>query len=158
MMQSVFTFAKVRVNLKTVFRCRTRLPQALIGRFARDGFVNADEIRNAIVSATRGDLADRCTAAAEHFFGLIDARAVEVLLKGHSRYATKATRKITVAHAKTACQLSLIHILGIVVAHVNHCVVNECGGLGVRCFFLGGGVAAQNFDQKLHNFEFNCHL
>ena len=43
----------------------TRLPQALVGCFARDGFINADEIRDAVISATRGDLADRCTAAAE---------------------------------------------------------------------------------------------
>ena len=132
--------------------------QALVGRFARDAFVNADKVRNAVISAPCGNLADRCAPTAEHLFRLIDARAVEVLLKGHTRYSFKAARKITVTHTKAFGKLALVHILGVVVANVDHRVINERRRLIVRCFFIGGGVAAQDLDQELHNFKLGCHL
>ncbi len=132
--------------------------QTLIGRFTCDTFVNADKVRNTVISASCGDLADRCAPTAEHFFRLIDARAVEVLLKGHTRYSFKAARKITVTHTKAFGKLALVHILGVVVANVDHRVINERRRLIMRRFFVCRGVAAQDLDQELHNFELGCHL
>ena len=133
------------------------LLQALIRRFACDAFINADKVRNAVISTTGRCLADRYAAAAEQLFCLIDAHTVEILLKGHARYAAKAARKITVAHSKTARQFTLIHILGVVIAHKDHRIINEGCRLVVRRFFVSRGVTAQDLDQKLHDFELCCH-
>ena len=134
------------------------LLQALIGRLAGDVFIDADKVGYAVIATTGGNFANRSIAATEHFFGLVDACAVEVLFKGHARYATKAARKITVTHAKTTRKLLFIHILGIVVANIDHRIVNQCRCLVVWRFFVGRGVASQNLHQKLHDFELNCHL
>ena len=83
---------KARGILKSgAFWCfGTGLAQTLVGRFACYGFVNTDEIGDAVISTARGDLADRSISAAEHFFCLIDACSVEILFEGHARYAAKA--------------------------------------------------------------------
>ena len=107
----------------------------MVGRFAGNAFVDVNEVRDAVISAPGGYLTDRCIIAAEQFFCLVDAYAVEILLKCGAGYALEAARKITVAHTKAFCQFALVHILGIVVANVDHCVVNEGCCLIVRDLF-----------------------
>ena len=103
----------------------------IVGRFSLDGTIGVDEVGDGVVAAFAGNLGDRLFTQDEHLLGTVDSLSVEMLFEAYARHLLECAGKIAVAETETCRKLALADVLGVVLADVEYCVVDELCNLGV---------------------------